>query len=436
VTGSAYLLERAWIGGAVHDDVLVQIEDGRFVSVEVGGRSDAATRLPGLTLPGLANCHSHAFHRALRGRTQRGKGTFWTWREQMYDVAQRLDPDSYFALARAVYREMMAAGFSCVGEFHYLHHQPGGAPYDDPNAMGEALIEAAKEAGIRIALLDTCYLSSGFGAPVETAQSRYFDGDAERWAVRTARLRGNDTTRIGAAIHSVRAVPAEQMPTVVAAAEGRPLHVHVSEQTRENAECMAAYAATPAQLLADHGVLGPMTTAVHVTHLTIDDIRHLGETGTRACFCPTTERDLGDGVGPSRALHDAGSPLTIGSDSHAVIDPFEELRAVEMDERLADQGRGHWTAAELLTAGTITGHASLGFDDAGEIRVGARADLVTLDATTPRTAGTGADEHTAVFAATAADVTHVVVDGRVRHEAGDAEQIGAELAEVIEGLHR
>ena len=432
---SSYLLERGWVDGAVHDDVLVEIDDGRFVGVEVGGESAAATRLPGLTLPGMANCHSHAFHRALRGRTQRSRGTFWTWREQMYAVAQRLDPDTYFALARATYREMASAGITCVGEFHYLHHQPDGTPYDDPNAMGVALVEAAKEAGIRIALLDTCYLSSGFGAPVEAAQLRYSDTDAERWAARTARLRGNDTTRIGSAIHSVRAVPAEQMPTIVDAADGRPLHVHVSEQTQENADCIAAYGATPTQLLADHGVLGPMTTAVHATHLTADDVNHLGSTHTYSCFCPTTERDLGDGVGPSRHLLDAGSPLTLGSDSHAVIDPFEEMRAVEMDERLASRSRGHWSAEELLAAGTSTGHASLGFPDAGEIKVGRRADLVTLATTSPRTAGTGADEQTAVFAATAADVVRVIADGRVIYTRGDDEQIGSELEAAIEGLH-
>jgi cytosine/adenosine deaminase-related metal-dependent hydrolase len=198
---------------------------------------------------------------------------------------------------------------------------------------------------------------------------------------------------------------------------------------------LAAYGATPTQLLADHGVLGPMTTAVHATRVTTDDIHHLGSTRTHVCFCPTTERDLGDGVGLSRELHDAGSPLTLGSDSHAVIDPFEEMRAVEMDERLAQQSRGHWSAAELLTAGTTTGHASLGFPDAGEIRVGARADLVTLDTTTPRTAGTGADEQTAVFAATGADVVQVIVDGRVVHSRGDDEEIGRELAAAIGGLH-
>ena len=432
---TSYLLERGWVDRAVRDDVLVEIDDGRFVGVEVGGESATATRLPGLTLPGMANCHSHAFHRALRGRTQRSRGTFWTWREQMYGVAQRLDPDSYFALARATYREMASAGITCVGEFHYLHHQSDGTPYDDPNAMGVALVEAAKEAGIRIALLDTCYLSSGFGVAVEGVQVRYSDGDAESWAARTAQLRGDDSTRIGSAIHSVRAVPAEQMSTIVDATEGRPLHVHVSEQTQENADCIATYGATPTQLLADHGVLGPMTTAVHATHLTADDVRHLGSSHTYSCFCPTTERDLGDGVGPSRHLHDAGSPLTLGSDSHAVIDPFEEMRAVEMDERLAGRTRGHWSAEELLAAGTETGHASLGFPDAGEIKVGGRADLVTLATTSPRTAGSGADEQTAVFAATAADVVRVIADGRVIYTMGDDEQIGSELEAAIEGLH-
>ena len=352
----------------------------------------------------------------------------------MYAVAQRLAPDTYFELARATYREMAAAGITTVGEFHYLHHQADGTAYDDPNAMGRALVEAAREAGIRIALLDTCYVSSGFGAPVEGVQARYSDGDAHRWATRTAQQTGDDRTVIGAAIHSVRAVPAEQLATVAEAARGRPLHVHLSEQVQENDGCIAAYGATPTQLLADHGVLGPMTSAVHATHLTSDDIAHLGTSGTRACFCPTTERDLGDGVGPSRQLHDAGAPLTLGSDSHAVIDLFEEMRAVEMDERLATHQRGHWSAVELLMAATTTGHASLGFPDAGEIRAGHRADLVTIDTSSPRTAGTGADEGTAVYAATAADVTQVIVDGRIVFEVGDRERIGRDLADIIDRL--
>jgi formiminoglutamate deiminase len=327
---------------------------------------------------------------------------------------------------------MVAAGVTCVGEFHYLHHQPDGTPYDEPNAMGQALVEAAREAGIRVTLLDTCYLSSGFGEPPQGVQVRYADRDATAWADRVAGLADSENARIGAAVHSVRAVPAEQLPTVAEwAGDEQPLHVHLSEQVAENRASVAAYARTPTEVLADHGILGPMTSAVHATHLTDEDVKLLGDTRTHACFCPTTERDLGDGIGPSRRLHDAGARLTLGSDSHAVIDLFEEMRAVELDERLATQQRGHWSADELLTAATTTGHRSLGWDDAGAIAVGARADLVTIDAATPRTAGTGRAEGSVVFAATAADVTQVMVDGRVVLRSGDREVIGRELDEVI-----
>jgi formiminoglutamate deiminase len=344
-------------------------------------------------------------------------------------VAARLDPDSYLELATVTYREMVAAGITGVGEFHYLHHQPDGTPYDDPNAMGLALIEAARRAGLRITLLDTCYLSSGFGTPPEGVQVRYDDGSAAAWAVRVDGLRPDDSARIGAAIHSIRAVPRDQLAPVVDAATGRPLHVHLSEQVGENDRCLRAYGASPTQVLAEAGVLGPLTTAVHATHLTPDDVRLLGQAATYACFCPTTERDLGDGIGPSRALHEAGSRLTLGSDSHAVIDLFEEMRAVELDERLATQQRGHWAAGELLDAGTQ--HASLGWEDAGAIAVGMRADLLTIGTDRVRTAGTGADEQTAVFAAVAEDVTQVVADGRVVFREGDREQLGRDLDDVI-----
>lgn len=453
---TAYLLERALLPTGVADDVLVEIVDGRFSSV-LSGRSltfpgvatadhyppdprpagPTPTRLPGLTLPGLANGHSHAFHRALRGRTQRGRGTFWTWREQMYDVAGRLDPDTYRELALATYREMVAAGITCVGEFHYLHHQPDGTPYDDPNVMGHALLDAAREAGLRITLLDTCYLAAGIGRAPEGVQRRFDDGDAGRWAERAAAVVAHpDVARTGAAIHSIRAVPRDQVPTVVAAAHGRPLHTHLSEQPAENEVCLAAYGLTPTGLLHEAGALGPETTVVHATHLSDADVRRLGEARVYADLCPTTERDLADGIGPARALVDAGARLTVGSDSHAVIDLFEELRAVELDERLATRRRGHWTAAELLAAATATGHESLGWPDAGRIEVGARADLVTLDTASVRTAGTGADEQTAVFAATAADVTHVVIDGRVVHRRGDEGAVGGALSRSIERLWR
>jgi formiminoglutamate deiminase len=315
--------------------------------------------------------------------------------------------------------------------------------------MGHALVEAAREAGIRIALLDTCYLSSGFGQPVEGAQVRYTDGDADAWAERVGQVRRADDVVVGAAIHSVRAVPPREMAVVAEWAAQRtfedprrgghsftgvPLHVHLSEQVAENEACRAAHGVTPTRLLADLGVLDENTSAVHATHLTDEDVALLGGSRTRSCFCPTTERDLGDGIGPSRALHEAGSPLTLGSDSHAVVDLFEEMRAVELDERLATRERGHWRAAELLEAATTTGHRSIGFWGAGEIRPGARADLVTLDTAGVRTAGTGADENTAVFAATAEDVTQVMVDGRVAVQPGDRADIGRELDAAVTAI--
>ncbi|WP_110206918.1 formimidoylglutamate deiminase [Nocardioides daejeonensis] len=427
-------LERAFIDGVVRDDVTVEIADGRFSAVGVDPAADAE-RVEGLAVPGFANCHSHVFHRALRGRTQTGGGTFWTWREQMYAVAQRLDPDTLHALATATFREMLAAGYTSVGEFHYLHHAPSGARYTEANVMGTALLTAAAEVGIRITLLDTCYLAAGIGRDPEGVQRRFSDGDAQTWAERVAELDALDgRARIGAAIHSVRAVPREQLSIVVAAARNRPLHVHLSEQVAENEQCLAAHGMTPTALLHDAGALTPLTSAVHATHLTETDIALLGSSGTHACFCPTTERDLGDGVGPSRALHAAGSSLTLGSDSHAVIDPFEEMRAVELDERLVSMTRGHWSATELLDAGGRIGQASLGYADAGRIAVGQRADLVVLDLGSPRTAGTGAGAETAVFAASAADVREVWADG-VRHDAGVLrEQAGLELARVIGGL--
>ena len=438
---STYWLERVWLGlgSGVADGVLVEVDGGRFTSVEPGAPEPPrhAERLAGLAVPGLANCHSHAFHRALRGRTQRERGTFWTWREQMYDLAGRLTPDSYYELARAAYREMVAAGFTSVGEFHYLHHGPDGTPYEDPNVMGRALVAAARDTGLRVALLDTCYLAAGIGSPTGGVQRRFDDGSAAQWAERVDALGslGDEGVVVGAAVHSVRAVPRDAVAEVAAWAADHeaPLHVHLSEQVAENEACLAAYGMTPTELLAAAGALGPRTSAVHATHLSDRDVALLGDSRTRACFCPTTERDLGDGVGPSRRLRQAGSPLTLGTDSHAVVDGFEEMRAVELDERLATQERGHWAADELLAAATADGHASLGFAS-GRIEVGAPADLVVLDTASPRTAGTGAGAETAVFAATAADVVLVVADGRVVSRREDSAEVGRELGAAVAAL--
>jgi formiminoglutamate deiminase len=426
-----YHADWAWLDGGPAADVLIEVDGGRFTGATAGvAPPPGVTRLAGLTLPGLANAHSHAFHRALRGHTQ-ARGTFWSWRDTMYAVAARLTPDSYRALARAVYAEMALAGITCVGEFHYLHHDSGGARYADPNEMSAALVEAAAEAGIRITLLDACYLTSTVdGKPLAGVQERFGDGDAARWAERVSGFTPPRHARVGASVHSVRAVPAEQIPTVVewAAARGAPLHVHLSEQRAENAACLTHYRRTPTELLADAGALGPQTTAVHATHLSDSDRTELGDTDTAVCLCPTTERDLADGIGPARALADAGSPLCLGSDSHAVIDMFEEARAVEMDERLRTERRGHFSAAELAHAATAAGHAALGWNDAGTIAVGQRADLVTVRLDTVRTAGAG--PLGALFAATAADVANVIVDGReVVH---DGQHVHLDVAQALE----
>ncbi|MEU2492301.1 formimidoylglutamate deiminase [Streptomyces sp. NPDC007883] len=415
---TTYWLEHAWLGTHVEPGVALDVRDGRITAVRTGAETPppGAEVLRGLTVPGLANAHSHAFHRALRGLVQVGSGTFWTWRDFMYKVAARLTPESYHALARAVYAEMALAGITAVGEFHYVHHAPDGTPYADPNAMGEALIAAAADAGIRVTLLDTAYLSAGFGEPPTAHQLRFSDGTAEAWAERVSLLKDQEWARIGAAIHSVRAVPAAQLSTVAewAASREAPLHVHLSEQTAENDACLAAHGCTPARLLADNGVLGSRTTGVHNTHLTDDDIALLGGSTTGTCMCPTTERDLADGIGPAHALQRAGSPLSLGSDSHAVIDLLEEARAMELNERLRSRTRGHWTAAALLRAATEDGHASLGWPDAGRLEAGALADFTTVALDTVRTAGPlprlGAE--TAVFAATSADIRHTVVAGR------------------------
>ncbi|MGI8331075.1 formimidoylglutamate deiminase [Actinomadura scrupuli] len=415
--------ELAWLGDEVAADVLLEASGERFTAVAAGVPApEGAVRLPGLTLPGLADAHSHAFHRTLRGRAQVGSGTFWTWREQMYRVAARLDPDSYHALARAVYAEMALAGISCVGEFHYLHHGPDGVPYGNPNAMGEALLAAAADAGIRITLLDACYLAGGIGRPLEGPQLRFGDGSAGGWARRLDALydhvhkAGTPHARIGAAIHSVRAVPREQIHAVGgwAVEHDAPLHVHLSEQPAENDDCLQAYGMTPTRLLAESGALGARTVAVHATHLSGEDIGLLGATMTGVCMCPTTERDLADGIGPAARLRDAGAPICLGSDQHAVIDLFEEARAVELDERLLTRRRGHWHAGELLAAATSNGHYALGWPEAGRLEPGSYADLVTVSLDSVRLAGTkpAFAAESAVFAATAADVQNVVVSGR------------------------
>ena len=259
----------------------------------------------------------------------------------------------YLALARATYAEMALAGVTCVGEFHYLHHGHGGERYGDANEMGRALLTAAAEAGLRITLIDACYLHGGIGSPPEGAQERFSDGSADAWVERVDELAETDSARIGAAIHSMRAVDPEAAATVAewAAARGGRSTLTCPSSPPKTRPAPRRTGARPTGLLAEAGALEANFTAVHATHLDDGDVSLLGGAGACCCVCPTTERDLADGIGAMRRLVDAGATLALGSDSHALIDLFEEARAVELDERLASGERGRHGAADAADRG-------------------------------------------------------------------------------------
>jgi len=438
---SLWWCEGAWLGGDhLTPDVLLEVSDGRLVGCTPGAEPHPeATVLNGLTLPGLANAHSHAFHRALRSRTQTGTSSFWIWREQMYAVAQRLTPENYERLARATFAEMALAGISVVGEFHYVHHQPDGTPYLDPNAMGRSIINAAADAGVRLTLLNTCYLHGGLTAdgyqPVDDHQRRFSDSTAQNWAKRVSALSENDMVRIGAAVHSVRAVDPAAMAAVAQWAQktDAPVHAHVSEQPAENQASQAFHGTSPLAVLAAAGAVNPQFTAIHGTHFDPADQTLLSQAHAGCCFCPTTERDLADGIGPAKNLASAGATLSLGSDSHAMIDLFEEASAIELNERLATNQRGHHSAAQLLTAATAGGYHALGWNDGGWLALGGRADFVTVGLNSVRTAGGGTTLENVVYTVTAADVTNLVVDGQtvVANGAHATIDVATELATAI-----
>jgi formiminoglutamate deiminase len=400
----AWHADQAWLGHRAKD-VLIEVENGRIKSVTEGAIPPAgAVRLHGWTIPGLANVHSHAFQSSLRGTTESGGGDFWEWRHQMYRAAQNWDAVDYVKHSRRVFREMLQAGITAVGEFHYLHALG--------NELGEALTHAAAQEGIRITLLDACYLHGGVdGRPLEGAQKSFSDGDADRWAQRMDSFGDGDGVRIGAAIHSVRAVDPPSMRIVAAWARKRkaPLHIHLAEQPAEVDECLAVEGCTPTQLLEREGILGPDLTAVHAIHVDAADIASLGRHKVSICACPTSERDLGDRVGLLHRLADAGSPLCVGSDSNAVIDMLEEARGLELDQRRATGRRVLHQPEDLLRAATIGGMRALGWE-AGELKAGLLADFITLQ---PHGAGEGhLDAGYLVFGCSARDVVNVVVGGR------------------------
>ena len=394
--------EQAWLGHRA-ENVLIEVAEGLIKHVVEGVPAPAnAVALKGWTIPGMANVHSHAFQRLLRGETESGGGDFWEWRERMYDYVE-WDPADYFNHGRLVFREMLEAGITAVGEFHYLHSHG--------NELGVALIDAAREEGIRITLIDACYLRGGLDSrPLDDRQMSFSDGDVDRWARRMDELKEADGVRIGAAIHSVRAVDPESMRVVATYARERriPLHIHLAEQLAEVEECEANEDCTPAELLDREGILGPDLTAIHAIHVNTSDVALLGGNSVTIGACATTERDLGDRVGPLRALAEAGCALSVGSDSNAVIDMLEEARGLELDQRRAAGRRILHQPEELLRAATSGGMRALDWD-AGELKPGMLADFVTLDQ--PQAVWRELNPAYIVYGFSGCDVTNVVVGG-------------------------
>ena len=445
-TPRAYLPDLLFAGGEVREGAVLSVADGAVVAVGAPAPDFERIRLAGKAiLPGLVSAHSHSFQRAIRGRTEvrhPGRSDFWSWREVMYRAASRLDPEDVGAVARMAFHEMARAGITAVGEFHYLSHDPSGRGYDDPELLAKEVVGAAREVGLRITLLRSAYARGGPGAAAGPEQARFIDGSPDEVVESLIRLeeftQGDALATLGIAPHSVRACPASWIGTLAAEARRRgwPLHVHVSEQAAEVAQCRAEHGLTPVELLEKFGALGPATTAVHAIHVTPGDIDTLGRTATTVCACPTTERDLGDGVVPADDLLQAGASLALGTDSNVQIDLLEDARALEGNLRLLRRERGLLApaAGDGLADGRVDGLAArlYGFASRGGMRSlalpggsldpGDPADFVAVDLEDPSIAGASAEDllPAVVFSAARTAVRDVVAGGEAIVTDGEA----------------
>ncbi len=398
---------------------------------------------PHISLPGFATAHSHAFQRALRGHCQRRSadaGSFWSWRGYMYALAAQLDPESIYQISRFAYAELAMAGVSAVGEFHYVHHQPGGQPYQERNALADAVIQAASDVGVRIQLQRVIYQRAGAGKSLEPGQERFTDASLDEALADIddlrSRYRDAPLVQIGLAVHSVRGVsrPWIREASAYAKKHEMHMHMHLSEQRKELAECIAEHGLPPVALMAEDEILDENFVAVHATHLTSNEVKALGNAGSLVCVCRTTERDLGDGHCDAASLVAAGTRLCTGVDSHAISDPFEECRAIELDQRSRDEGRTLVAdATELLQAATANGYAALGMSqEAGADRLRLRRDDAAL-------AGLSENrlDDAVVFAATPRAVDSLEVAGKMIVSEGihhDFEQIGRDFEDCVAKL--
>jgi formimidoylglutamate deiminase len=434
-----------WEGALRRDLALAVGSDGKVLGQGAG----KAVRLKGRALlPGLVNAHSHAFQRLLRGRTEyvtsgKADDTFWSWRERMYQVALSLAPEDAYVASRQAFVEMALAGITTVGEFHYLHHAPDGSPYPNPNQMALEVIRAARDVGLRIVLLRVGYARAGFSVPENPRQRRFIDKDAGAVLSAVSRLteevESDPMVTVGLAPHSVRAVPKSWLEAF--SGHAGVVHMHVAEQPKEVEACVAEHGKRPVELLSDLGFLKPTFTAVHAVCIEPEEISLLGRGKVHVCACPTTERNLGDGVVPADRLAAAGARLCLGSDSQATIDLLKEAEALDGQLRLVRgrravldplQGEVDGLARRLFDCATRQGAESLGLKS-GQLEVGAPADFFTVDLEHPLLAGL--DERTLLpallFGADARVVREAAVGGKLIVKGGvheHAEASGREFS--------
>ncbi len=457
-SGIAWLPDLLFTGGKFESGIaLVCGEDGQIKSLtrEVEGASRIVRLKNRALMPGLVNAHSHAFQRVIRGRTEyrsaASRDSFWTWRDVMYSAAARLTPEEVYDASRMAFLEMATGGITAVGEFHYLHHAPDGRPYGDPNLLAKQIIRAARDVGLRVALLRVAYTRAGFQKPPDARQARFIEPDPQTYLRHVDELQNHlmreDEGRhgagawVGVAPHSVRAVPLDFLREVGAFADERrlPFHMHVAEQPAEVSACIAEHGRTPVALLADEGLLNARFTGVHAIHVTSEEISALSSARARICACPTTERNLGDGIIPADRFFEANVPIALGTDSHTQIDLLEDARELEYHLRLQklernilapssetndspshgnDEKRAAATtnisalAARLFDCATIHGAASIGAPG-GELTVGHPADFFTVSLDDPSIAGSSRDDLLAaiLFSLARTAVHDVVVGG-------------------------
>ena len=393
---------KALLTGGWAENVRLEIAAGEISSIVADSRIEDGDLEVGIVIPGLVNAHSHAFQRLLAGHTEQrspaGKDTFWTWRTRMYALAGVVDAGALFAIARQVYTEMVATGYTAVAEFHYLHNEPGDKGASE--AMFEAIVAAAKESGIRLTFVPVLYERAGFDEPQPTAQQERFARTVDEFithyefASSRAQQSGSEKFRVGIGAHSLRAVTAESLSRIaaVASADSVPMHIHIAEQQREVEQCLDAHDARPVEWLYDNQDVNENWCLVHATHIDEREIKAIADSGAVVCLCPSTEANLGDGLFPLQSFLEQGGRIAIGSDSHVSINPFEELRWLEYGQRLISQSRNiaairRQQTGRSLFEMALDGGALAGGEPGGHIQTGAVADLVVLDDDSPMLVG-------------------------------------------------